>query len=151
MQHDYFNQFPEAKPAGPLGQTGYPPAVANPAAAIGALPVGLQAAMSQAVGPAAAAAPAAAGQNKHVFRDEDNKVYDVGLLRSARKTLETLFGPGHHIVKEIQGKLALHDQQQMQKAPLHIAVGKAQRRLKGLESRIARLCEERAALGDDVL
>ena len=146
---DDFFQFPSAQAAGPVSagasQGQYPPAVANRNAASGAIPVGLvqQPAAGSALAPDAAAT---ATNNSKVFRDADNKEYDVGLLRTARKTLEVLFGAEHHIVKEIDGKLTTHEQQQMRSAPLHIAVGKAQKRLKALETKVVKLTLDRAAL-----
>ena len=146
---DDFFQFPSAQAAGPVSagasQGQYPPAVANRNAASGAIPVGLvqQPAAGSASAPDAAAT---ATNSSKVFRDADNKEYDVGLLRTARKTLEVLFGAEHHIVKEIDGKLTTHEQQQMRSAPLHIAVGKAQKRLKALETKVMKLTLDRATL-----
>ena len=79
----------------------YPPAVANVAAATGNTAQG---------GPSAS-------PTKQVFKDVDEKTYDVNLLRQARKTLEALFGPEHKAVVEIDQKLNLYRAQQNSVTP----------------------------------
>ena len=123
----------------------FPPAVASPWAATGkALPVGLIA--EGVVAASATAQGKALPRSSNTFADQDGRLYDVGLLKSARKTLEALFGQSHPSVREIDEKLAAHEQRIASQAPLHIAVGKAQKRLKALDSRIGKLSEEKQAL-----